>query len=413
MRWTADALRALDAQDPLAPFRDRFVLPRGCVYLAAHLFGPMPARAPEAIARALETHWGAGLAELGAAGAAGELCAQVARDIARLIGAAPHEIAVGDTVTINAFKLVAAAVDLRPGRPVLLAERGSTPELISAAQSVSELLRGEVELRLLEEGEPLAEALDERVACFLASHVDDRSGGVHDLAALVTAAHEVGALLLVDLSHSAGVMPVALDAANVDLAIGSGARYLCGGPGAPAFLYVAERHLEKLRSSLHGWERYAYSNAFELRAPLTLGIERLVVSRPSPLALAALHCGVALVGEADLEQVREKALRLSAAFAAIAADRLTSFAVACASPGDAEARGALLAFAHPQAPMIARALAEQGIMADVRRPDLLRFGFGPLWNSYEEVWIAAERLAEVVVARSLHDRSAHTPSPPS
>ncbi len=232
-RWTAEALGALDAADPLAPFRDRFLLPEGVVHLAANSLGPLPKATPGALARRVEAEWGPDPGTSWNRHGWSELPTRVAATIARILGAEPHEVTVADSTSVDLLELLAAALDLRPDRSVLLSERSNVPTDLYAAQGLVELLRGEVELRLLEEDEPLADELDERVACLFVSHVDYRTGRLHDLHALAAAAHEVGALLLVDLAHSAGVLPIEPRAANVDLAVGCGYQYLCGGPGAP------------------------------------------------------------------------------------------------------------------------------------------------------------------------------------
>ncbi|MCS6877959.1 MAG: aminotransferase class V-fold PLP-dependent enzyme [Geminicoccaceae bacterium] len=400
-RWTADALRALDAEDPLSAFRDRFLLPRGCVYLNAHTLGPLPGDTPAALARVIEERWGEGLARACERPGEATLLEELAEAIARLVGAAPHEIAVGGSISVDLFELSAAAVDLRPGRSILLSERRSLPTALRAVQGLCELSRGEIELVLVEEDEPLADKLDERVACLVVSHVDDRTGRLVDLQALSAAAHEVGALLLVDLSHSVGAMPIELQACHVDFAVGCGDKYLCGGPGAPSFLFVAERHLERVRLPLRGRVGDAEPFCVESARPPGPGIGRFALASPSLLALEALRCGVAVVAEADLPLVRAKAMRSSEAFRALVGERLAGYGIELASPEDPLARGAHLAFSHPRAEAIASALAEHGVRGDFRRPDLVRFGFGPLWNSYEEVWIAAERFAEVVIERAL------------
>lgn len=391
-RWTAEALAALDALDPLAPFRDRFVLPEGVVHLATASLGALPKATPGALARRVEAEWGHALVTGWNRHGWSELPARVAAAIARIVGAEPHEITVAHSSSVDLFELLAAALDLRSDRSVLLSERSNVATALCAAQVLVELSRGEVELRLLEEGEPLAEKLDERVACFFVNHVDDRTGRLHDLRALAAAAHEVGALLLVDLTHSAGVLPIDLRAANVDLAVGSGNGYLCGGPGAPSFSFVAERHLEAIRTPPSGRTGGADPFALEPGCRPTPGISRFLVGSPSILALEALRVGAELVAEADLELSRAKATALAGAFLALAEERLAGFGFELVSPRDPEARGAHLAFRHPEASALAQAFLARGVVADLRRPDLLRFGFAPLYLRFVDVLDAVERM---------------------
>ncbi|MCL6609033.1 MAG: aminotransferase class V-fold PLP-dependent enzyme [Geminicoccaceae bacterium] len=391
-RWTAEALAALDAADPLAPFRDRFLLPEGVVHLGTASLGALPKATPGALARRVEAEWGHALVTGWNRHGWSELPTRVAAAIARIVGAEPHEVRVADSTSVDLFELLAAALDLRPDRRVLLSERSNVPTDLYAAQGLVALVRGEVELRLLEEDEPLAEKLDERVACFFVSHVDYRTGRLHDLRALAAAAHEVGALLLVDLAHSAGVLPIELRAANVDLAVGCGSKYLCGGPGAPGFLFVAERHRTMIRTPPSGRMGGADSFAFEPGYRPTPGIGRFLVGTPSILALEALRVGAELVAEADLELSRAKATALAEAFLSLAEERLAGFGFELASPRDPEARGAHLAFRHPEAGALAQAFLARGVVADVRRPDLLRFSFAPLYLRFVDVLDAVERM---------------------
>ena len=395
-RWTAEELGALDAADPLAAFRDRFVLPEGVVHLAAASLGPLPKATPGALARRVEAEWGHDLVASWSRHGWSELPARVAAAIARIVGAEPHEVRVADSTSVDLLELLAASLDLRPDRSALLSERSNVPTDLYVAQGLVELLRGEVELRLLEEDEPLAEKLDERVACLFVSHVDYRTGRLHDLRALAAAVHEVGALLLVDLAHSAGVLPIDLRAANVDLAVGCGSKYLCGGPGAPAFLFVAERHLEAIRAPLTGWMGHADPFAFEPGYRPAPGIGRFLVGTPSILALEALRVGAELVAEADLELSRAKATTLAEAFLARAEERLAGFGLELVSPRDARARGAHVVFRHPEAGPLMRDFAERGVIGEVRRPDLLRFAFAPLHLRYRDVLEAVERMAAVL-----------------
>jgi len=395
-RWTAEALGALDAADPLAAFRDRFVLPEGVAHLAAASLGPLPKATPGALARRVEAEWGHALVTSWNRHGWSDLPARVAAVIARIVGAEPREVRVADSTSVDLLELLAAALDLRPDRSVLLSERSNVPTALYAAQGLVELLRGEVELRLLEEDEPLAEKLDERVACLFVSHVDYRTGRLHDLRALAAAAHEVGALLLVDLAHSAGVLPVELRAAHVDLAVGCGSKYLCGGPGAPAFLFVAERHLEAIRTPLAGWMGHADPFAFEPGYRPAPGIGRFLAGTPSILALEALRVGAELVAEADPELSHAKATALAEAFLGLVEERLAGFGLELVSPRDPRARGAHVAFRHPEAGPLVQAFVERGVVADVRHPDLLRFAFAPLHLRYRDVLEAVERMAAVL-----------------
>lgn len=395
--WTADRLRALDAEDPLALFRDRFALPEAVVYLAGHVLGPPPAATAAALARTVEAGWGRDLVAGGDLQGPIEPAVRAAAAIARILAADAHEIGFAPSRAVGLFELLAAALDLRPDRTVLLVERGGPSVGREVAHGLVELLRGEVELRLLEEDEPLAEALDERVACLVVHQVDERTGRLQDLASLAAAAHEVGALVLADLTHSAGALPIDLREAHVDFALGCGSRHLCGGPGAPALLFVAERHRDTLGDLHSGRIRRAAPVGDQRSDRPVPGFGYFLAAPPSVFALEALRVGAELVAEADLALVREKALRMGAAFQALVLERLEGYGLELASPADPEARGAWLAFAHPEAQAILDALVAEGVVADFSRPNLLRFGFSALFNRYEEIWIAAEGLARLVL----------------
>lgn len=400
MRWTRERLAALDRADPLAPFRERFQLPEGVIYLDGNSLGALPRATPEAVARVVGEEWGRDLITSWNRHGWIDLPARVAAAIARIVGAAPHEIAVADSTSVNLFKLLAAAVDRRPERRVLLSEATNFPTDLYVAQGLVELARGDLELRVVGENEPVEAALDEDVAVLFVSHVDYRSGRVHDIARLAALAHEVGALLLVDLAHSAGLLPVELRAANVDLAVGCGYKYLCGGPGAPSFLFVAERHLEAIRTPIAGWMGHADPFAFEPGYRPAPGIGRFLVGTPSILALEALRVGAELVAEVDPRLSRAKAGTLGDAFVALVEERLAGHGLELVSPRDAAERGGHVAFRHPMAWSLMQALIARGVVGDVRRPDLLRFGFAPLYLRHVDVLEAVERMAAV-----LHERA--------
>ena len=290
--------REFDAADPLGPYRDRFHLPEGVIYLDGNSLGALPKATPAAMARAVEQEWGEGLIRSWNANDFGpgwfEMGSRIGAKIAPLIGAQPHEVIACDTVSANLFKLIAAALDMRPDRKVILSEPGNFPTDIYMIQGLER--QGLAERRLAPRGD-LLDALDDNVALLMLTHAHYKSGELFDIAALTKAAHEVGALVLWDLSHTTGAMPVDLNKAGADFATGCGYKYLCGGPGAPAFAFVAERHLSELQQPLTGWFGHASPFAFSDDYEAAPGIEQLQCGTSPVLGLTALEVGVDLIAE--------------------------------------------------------------------------------------------------------------------
>jgi kynureninase len=392
---TRAACTALDAADPLAAWRARFVLPDGVIYLDGNSLGPLP-RATEALVHEVVCRqWGEDLITSWNRHGWVDLPQRLGAKIARLIGAAPHEVIVADSTSVNLFKLIAAALRLRPGRCMVLSERANFPTDLYVAQGLGDLLGNRMELRLLAR-EEIEAALDERTALLMLTHVDYRTGRMHDMARLTRAAHEVGALALWDLAHSAGAVPVALNAAGVDLAVGCGYKYLNGGPGAPAFLFVAERWHEQVRQPITGWFGHAQPFAFETAYQPAPGIARFLAGTPPILSLKALEAGVDMLLEVDQRELRQKSITLTEAFIGLVNERCAGFGFTIASPRAAEERGAQVALRHPEGYPIVQALIARGVIGDFRAPDLLRFGFAPLYVRFVDVWDAVDALHAVM-----------------
>ncbi|MFF0574675.1 kynureninase [Streptosporangium saharense] len=384
----ADAVR-LDAADPLAGLRDRFDIPEGVVYLDGNSLGAPPRAVAGALA-AFADDWRRDL--IGAWGSAGwgGLAARLGARVARLVGAAEDEVIVTDTTSGNLFKLLVAACRMRPGRSRVLIEAANFPSDLYVAQGVCELLG--LELGYLDEGAPL----DETVAVVVHSHVDFRTGEIADMAGLTARAHDVGALMLWDLCHSAGAIPVDLTGAGADLAVGCTYKYLNGGPGSPAYAYVAGRLQDRVRQPITGWgghaRRFAMAREFE-PAP---GTARLQVSQAPVIGMVALDAALDAFEGVSVEALRDKAASLGELFVALAAERLP--ALRLVSPRDPAARGSQVSFAHPAAERILAEAAERGVVGDFRPPETMRFGFAPLYVRHVDVYEAVERIAAVVPA---------------
>ena len=395
----------LDAIDPLASWRDRFVLPDGVIYLDGNSLGPLPKATAGVLDDVVRRQWGQDLITSWNRHGWIDLAQRLGAKIARLIGAAAHEVIVADSTSVNLFKLLAAALGLQPGRRVVLSERGNFPTDLYVAQGLRELLGERLDLRLVS-GEELEAALDQDTALLMLTHVDYRTGRLHDMARLTRAAHDAGALVLWDLAHSAGAVPVDLHGVGADLAVGCGYKYLNGGPGAPAFLFVAERWHEKIRQPITGWFGHSRPFAFDPAYEPAAGIGRFLAGTPPILSMKALEAGVDLLLEVDLRDLRQKSVGLTDTFIRLIEERCGDFGFALASPRAATERGAQVALRHADGYPIMQALIARGVIGDFRVPDLLRFGFAPLYVRFVDVWDAVDALCAVMSGR-LWDRPAY------
>ncbi len=401
----ADA-EALDRADPLAARRAAFILPEGVIYLDGNSLGPVTHKAKARVAEAVATEWADGLIRSWNTAGWIDLPARVASRIAPLIGARPADIAVGDSTSVNLFKLLSAALDRAGGRKVILSEPGNFPTDLYVAEGIAEL-KG-AELRLVED---VAAALDDRVAVVMVTQVDYRTGRKHDMAALTGKALEAGALVLWDLAHSAGAFPVDLTGADADFAIGCGYKYLNGGPGAPAFLWVAPRHQEAV-SPLRGWFGHAAPFAFENHYRPAEGIRRFLNGTAPVLSMTALEAALEAYEGVDMAAVREKSAALCDLMIA-RVDATCGDLVTLASPREAALRGSQVSFRFPDGYAVMQALIARGVIGDFRAPDILRFGVTPLYTRYVDVFDAVEIMAEILTDRSwdqpqFHKRAAVT-----
>lgn len=399
---TREACLALDAADPLAACRARFRIPDGLIYLDGNSLGVLPAATPARLAAAVEQEWGQGL--ITSWNAAGWIDApqRVGDALAPLLGAAPAQVVIADSTSINLYKTLAMALSLRPERTVILAEADNFPTDLYMAEGLIAQLGGRHRLQLLPAGAGASEveaALGGDTAVLLLSHVNYRTGAMHDLARLTTAAHAAGALTVWDLAHSAGAVPLALDADGADFAVGCGYKYLNGGPGAPAFLYVAQRWQGRAQSPLSGWFGHARPFAFEPGYAPAAGIAQALCGTPPILSLTALEVGIAQFADVDMATLRAKSLALGEQFIALVETRVAGQGFRLASPRESARRGSQVCWQHAQAWPICQALIARGVVGDFRAPDIVRFGFAPLYVRHADVWDAVEHLVQVM-ARS-------------
>jgi kynureninase len=390
---------ALDAGDPLATWRERFALPEGVIYLDGNSLGALPRATAAVLDDVVGRQWGQDLITSWNRHGWVDLPQRLGGKIARLIGAKAHEVVVCDSISVNLFKLVAAALQLRPERRVVLTERSNFPTDLYVTQGLCTLLGDRAELRAVAPAE-LEAALDDGTALLLLTHVDYRSGRMQDLARLTAAAHERGALALWDLAHSAGAVPVDLNAAGADLAVGCGYKYLNGGPGAPAFLFVAERWQEQARQPLTGWFGHRQPFAFAPDYEAAPGIARFLAGTPPILGLKALEVGVDLLLEVDGAALRAKSVRLGDLLIRLIEESCAGSGFTLASPRAAAMRGSQVAFRHDEGYPIMQALIANGVIGDFRAPDLLRFGLAPLYVRFLDLFDAAARLRRIMTERA-------------
>jgi kynureninase len=396
---TRDDALALDTADPLSAFRERFALPDGVLYLDGNSLGALPKAVAARLQEVVSSEWGESLIRGWNAHGWIEAPARIGAKIARLIGAEPHEVAAADSTSVNLFKLAAGAAALRPGRRTILSEPGNFPTDLYMLQGLERFLDGRVRLKTLPADE-IAAAIDEDTAAVVLTHVHYKSGRRHDMAAITAAAHAKGALALWDLSHSAGILKVDLNGCGADLAVGCGYKYLNGGPGAPAFLFVAERHQAAIQTPLTGWMGHAEPFAFDDLYRPAPGLRRQLCGTPPILGLAALECALEVLLDADLGAVEAKAAALGDLFIAEVEARCGDAGLTLVSPRDGAMRGGHVSFAHPDdGYAMVQALIAEGVIGDFRAPDVLRFGFSPLYLRYADVWDAAHKLADIVAAR--------------
>lgn len=383
--------------------RALFHLPEGVIYLDGNSLGPLPRSASTRMAQVLERQWGDRLIRAWNDCDWMTLPARVGDRIARLIGAPAGSVTTGDTLSVKLFQALAAALALRPDRRVVLSDTGNFPSDLYIADGLLGALGRGLSLKVVAP-EAVADAIDDSVAVVMLTEVDYRSGRLHDMRALTRRAHAAGALAIWDLAHSAGAIAVDVTAADADFAVGCTYKYLNGGPGAPAFIHVAPRHADVVQPILSGWLGHDAPFAFERAYRPAAGVERMRVGTPPILALAVLDAALDAWNDVDMAALRAASIRLSERFRAEVEARCPMLTLA--SPRDPHARGSQLSFAHPQAYAIMQALIARGVIGDVRAPDILRFGFTPLYLTEDEVVRAATILAEVL-ATDAWDRPAY------
>lgn len=401
---TREACVAADRQDPLAPLKARFDLPPGVLYMDGNSLGVMPRAAAARAAEVITQEWGTGLIRSWNTAGWFELPSRLGDKLAGLLGAKAGELVITDTTSLNIFKALAASLRIQqkrqPKRRVILSERDNFPTDLYMIQGMIDLLQQGYEMRLIDDDLSLDRALDEDVAVVLLSHVNYRSGQMHDMAAVTRQAHERGALVIWDLAHAAGAVPVDLNGADADYAVGCTYKYLNGGPGSPAFIWVAPRHIPDFWRPLSGW--WGHQRPFDMTVAYEPagGIRRYLCGTQPIVSLAMVECGLDVAREADMAEVRRKSLALGDLFIALVEERCAGHPLTLVTPRDHAQRGSHVSLRHPNGYEVMQALIARGLIGDYREPEVLRFGLTPLYFGYADVWDAVEILKDVLDSKA-------------
>jgi len=412
-----DDCLALDAGDPLAPLRRLFALERvdaqGIIYLDGNSLGVLPRATAARVQHVVEDEWGAGLITSWNTAGWITLSQRIGDKIAQLVGAGRGELIVADSTSLNLYKVLSAAIAMAkadaPGRRRIISERTNFPTDLYIADTVAR--EHGFELVLVDESE-IGAHLDDRAAVLMLTHVNYRTGHMHSMSGVTRAAHDAGAIMLWDLAHSAGAVPVDLHDAGADFAVGCGYKYLNGGPGAPAFAWAHPRHTARMdreawRQPLSGWLGHAAPFAFTPDYQPAAGMARFICGTPPVLSLAALECGVDTVLAADghggMAAIRTKSVALTDLFIDLVEARCADHRLALVTPTDADARGSQVSLAKEDGYAIVQALVARGVIGDFRAPDILRFGFTPLYTRFVDVWDAVDRLHRVMTSGEWRD----------
>lgn len=412
---------AADATDPLAPFRERFILPEGVIYLDGNSLGPRPVGAMERVEDVVTKEWGVGLIRSWNTAGWFDLPGRLGDKLAQLLGGGKGQAVVTDTTSLNLFKALASAIRIQqvdhPEKRVIVTERDNFPSDVYIAEGITDFLNSMLEesgpaqdprhatgvryeIRLIDEDLPLSAALDGSTAVVALSHVNYRTGAMWDMAAVTAQAHAAGALTIWDLAHAAGAVPIDLVASDADYAVGCTYKYLNGGPGAPAFIWVNERHQDRFWQPLAGWWSHAHPFAMVDSYTPAANINRFLCGTQPITAMAMVETGVDIMLDVDQLALRTKSLALTDLFIALVEERCGAHPLELITPCEHHRRGSHISFRHPHGYAVMSALIARGVIGDYREPEVLRFGITPLYLGYADVWDAVEILREILDTRS-------------
>lgn len=406
-----DRAKQLDNCDKLSSLIQQFVIPDSLIYLDGNSLGPMPEKAKLRAIDVVQNQWAKDLITSWNKHAWIELPRTVGKKIARLIGSHPDSVIACDSISVNLFKLLSVAINKQEGRNVVLSQSDNFPTDLYMVEGLQSLI-GEHKITLQTcEADSVTEVLDERgeqVAALLLTHVNFRSGEIHDMQALTKKAHEKGVLVIWDLAHSAGVLPLHLDECEIDFAVGCGYKYLNGGPGAPAFVYVNKKHLKNLKQPLSGWMGHATPFAFSPSYKASDDIQQMLCGTPNVISMSVLDAALEVFDGLDMQDIRSKSIAMCEFVKAVIEQQVGLKDLELSSPIDAHKRGSQLAYAHPKAYEICQALIKRGVVADFRAPNILRLGFSPLFLSFQACLDAIEILCDIMLDKVfLSDEFAH------
>lgn len=392
--------QTLDAQDSLAPLRHQFALPDGVIYLDGNSLGARPVAALARAQAVIAEEWGNGLIRSWNSAGWAELSQRLGDRLALLIGARDGEVVITDTTSINLFKVLSAALTVQrnraSSRKVIVSEASNFPTDLYIAEGLAELLQQGYSLRLVNSPEELPQAIDQDVAVVMLTHVNYKTGYMHDMQGLTSLSHEGGALAIWDLAHSAGAVLIDLHQAGADYAIGCTYKYLNGGPGSQAFVWVNPALVDVVRQPLSGWFGHTRQFAMESRYAPSNGIARYLCGTQPITSLAMVECGLDIFAQTDMASLRRKSLALTDVFIELVEARCAAHELTLITPREHARRGSHVSFEHPEGYAVIQALIARGVIGDYREPRIMRFGFTPLYTSFTEVWDAVETLGEIL-----------------
>jgi kynureninase len=395
---TRDAFTSRDTTDPLRAFREKFQIPDGLIYLDGNSLGMLPHICADRVREVVEREWGQSLISSWNDFDWINLPKRTGATIAPLVGARADEVVVCDSVSVNLFKVMASAVAMRPDRRIIVTNKENFPTDVYIAEGLCRFLGNSYQLRFVTPDQ-IDTALDSQVAAVAFSHVDYKTARIEDMAAITEKVHRAGALAIWDLSHSAGAIPVELNGANADFAVGCGYKYLNGGPGAPAFLFAAQRHHAAMTQPLSGWLGHSTPFAFDDRYTPAPGIGRMISGTPPVISMAVLEAAISIIAEAGIHRLRAKSKMMTSLLIDLVAQECGGLDFELASPQDADQRASHVIFSHPDGYAVTQALKARGVVGDFRAPHFVRLGIAPLYLSYLELWEAVERLKQVLRMR--------------
>ncbi|MBT6466151.1 MAG: kynureninase [Kordiimonadaceae bacterium] len=395
MTISKNEIQKMDREDPIREFKEKFHLPKGIIYMDGNSLGALPIATQKVISDTVSNEWGDGLITSWLDANWVNSPERIGNKIASCIGAKDGEVTVCDSTSVNLFKILVAALQINNSREVILSEQGNFPTDLYIMDGIKKLFKNKIETKIVDP-KKLLDALDENVSVLLLTQVHYKTGLIKDMEKITKKAHEVGALIVWDLSHSAGSIPLDLNGCNVDFATGCGYKFLNGGPGAPAFLFAASRHHTKCVPVLSGW--FGHSNPFEFTDDYfpAQDVRMFLSGTPPVLGLKALEVGVDIFCSADIEKLRDKAKKLGALFIKLLNEKCSQYEFEIISPIEDNLRGGHVSLSHKNGYAIMQAVKEKGLIGDFRAPSVLRFGITPLYMTYENIFEAIEIISKVM-----------------